>query len=444
MAGKPANQHSGTDSAVPLDQRLSRGSLTMAWWGICSAMFYLVVGAALAMGFGTRNAIVGLLLSVACYGAINALISRYAIASGLSVAQFSRRLFGRAGAALATLLFSATAIYYAAFEGSVMAVALNHYAGTVSIEQAYLLVVVYSVLLIFGHAMRWLDKLNGVLLPLYLLGLLATLLMAVGEHGYSSAWLDLVPAGGAVAHGWWNCFTYFMGVWVLMMYTWDYARFGRPEDSDYHARFNFGMPFYTVAFLLNGLAGIFLAATIPTEGGVSEVSVVLSIVQLMGLWGLLFVWVTQTRINTGNFFLGATNLQALCTGLGLGRVPYVVWAALTGLVVYLLMRFDVFSYILQALAWQSIFIVAWVAIALAHILAARGAPPADDTSLPAFNARGLLAWFAAAATGIVLLKVGDASLATFAAPATFVVAFAGYRLLCANRRRAWSASTDSL
>lgn len=444
MAGKPANQHSGTDSAVPLDQRLSRGSLTMAWWGICSAMFYLVVGAALAMGFGTRNAIIGLLLSVVCYGAINALISRYAIASGLSVAQFSRRLFGRAGAALATLLFSATAIYYAAFEGSVMAVALNHYASAISLEQAFLLVVVYSVLLIFGRAMRWLDKLNGVLLPLYLIGLVATLLMAVGEHGYSSAWLDMAPAGSAVEHGWWNCFTYFMGVWVLMMYTWDYARFGRPEDSDYHARFNFGMPFYAVAFLLNGLAGIFLAATIPGEGGVSEVSVVLSIVQLMGIWGLLFVWVTQTRINTGNFFLGASNLQALGAGLGLARVPYVVWAALTGLTVYLLMRFDVFSYILQALAWQSIFIVAWVAIALAHILAARGAAPADDASLPAFNGRGLLAWFGAAASGIVLLKAGDASLATFSAPATFVVAFAGYRLLCAGRRRAWSASTDSL
>jgi len=136
MAGKPANQHSGTDSAVPLDQRLSRGLLTMAWWGICSAMFYLVVGAALAMGFGTRNAIIGLLLSVICYGAINAVISRHAIASGLSVAQFSRRLFGRAGAALATLLFSATAIYYAAFEGSVMAVALNHYASAVSLRFA--------------------------------------------------------------------------------------------------------------------------------------------------------------------------------------------------------------------------------------------------------------------------------------------------------------------
>lgn len=444
MAGKPANQHSGTDSAVPLDQRLSRGSLTMAWWGICSAMFYLVVGAALAMGFGTRNAIIGLLLSVVCYGAINAVISRHAIASGLSVAQFSRRLFGRAGAALATLLFSATAIYYAAFEGSVMAVAFNHYTGAVSLEQAYLIVVVYSVLLIFGHAMRWLDKLNGVLLPLYLLGLVAALLVAVKQYGYSAAWLDLAPAGGPVEHGWWNCFTYFMGVWVLMMYTWDYARFGRPEDSDYHARFNFGMPFYAVAFLLNGLAGIFLAATIPTEGGVSEVSVVLSIVQLMGFWGLLFVWVTQTRINTGNFFLGATNLQALGASLGLGRVPYVVWAALTGLTVYLLMRFDVFSYILQALAWQSIFIVAWVAIALAHILAARGAPAADDASLPAFDVRGLCAWFAAAAAGIVLLKAGDATLATFSAPATFVVAFAGYRLLAAGGRRAWSTGTDSL
>lgn len=428
MAGALSNNDSSPEQpqgAVPDSQRLSRGSLTMAWWGICSAMFYLVVAAALAMGYGTMNAIIGLVLSVISYGVINAVITRHAIATGLSVAQFSQVLFGKTGAALATLIFSATAIYYSVFEGSVMAVALQHYFPAIGLHAAFLLVVCYSVLLIFGNAMRWLDKLNGVLLPFYLLGLVAAVAMAIAEYGYSSAWLAMAPAGGPVEHGWWNCFTYFMGVWVLMMYTWDYARFGRQEDSNYHARFNFGMPFYAVAFLLNGLVGIFLAATIPTEGGLSEVSVVLAIIKLMGLAGLLFVWISQTRINTGNFFLAATNMQAFFAHLGLARVPYVAWALLTGAVVYLLMLLDVFSYILQALAYQSIFIVGWVAITLAHILFSRTAQYRLD-GLPAFRARGLLAWFVSASVGITLHISGNADLATSSAPAAFLVAFLGY------------------
>jgi cytosine/uracil/thiamine/allantoin permease len=113
MAGALSSNQSSPEPSqgpIPDAQRLSRGSLTMAWWGICSAMFYLVVAAALAMGFGTLNALIGLVLSVLSYGAINAVIARHAIASGLSVAQFSQVLFGRTGAALATLIFSATAI----------------------------------------------------------------------------------------------------------------------------------------------------------------------------------------------------------------------------------------------------------------------------------------------------------------------------------------------
>ncbi|MCO6058442.1 allantoin permease [Pseudomonas sp. MOB-449] len=425
MAGALSNSQATPEHPVPEAQRLGRGSLTMAWWGICSAMFYLVVAAALAMGYGTLNALIGLVLSVVSYGAINAVIARHAIASGLSVAQFSQVLFGRTGAALATLIFSATAIYYSVFEGSVMAVALHHYLPGFELHAAFLVVVAYSVLLIFGNAMRWLDKLNGVLLPFYLAGLMAAVVMAVNEYGYSPAWLTLAPEGGPVPNGWWNCFTYFMGVWVLMMYTWDYARFGKQEDSRYHARINFGIPFYAVAFLLNGLVGIFLAATIPTEGGLSEVSVVLAIIQLMGLGGLLFVWISQTRINTGNFFLAATNLQAFSAHLGLARVPYVAWALLTGAVVYLLMLFDVFSYILQALAYQSLFIVGWVAITLAHLLGTRGARYQLD-GLPAFRARGLLAWLLSAAVGIGLHLSGDAALATASAPAAFVVAFLAY------------------
>lgn len=429
--------------AVPDSHRSSQRSLTMAWWGICSAMFWLVVSATLAMTFGTANAIIGLLLSVVTYAAINGVIARYAIKTGLSVALFSRVLFGRSGAVLATLIFFATATYYSVFEGSVIAIAFHQYFSGLSLNQAYLLVVLYSVPLILGSVQHWMDKLNGLLLPFYLIGLVALVVMTVGEYGYSSAWLHMGPASGPVENGWWNCFSYFMGVWILMMYTWDYARFGRQEDATYHSRFNFGLPFYIFTFLINGLVGIFLAGTIPTEGGLSEVSVVMAIIQLMGVWGLIFVWVSQTRINSANFYMAATNMQAFFGRLGLAKVPYLLWAVAVGALVYTLMRLNVFDYILQALAYQSIFVVAWVAIALAHIFSPRygqlfeGRIEYQLERVSAFNPCGLGAWFFAAGLGIVLLNAGHPDLATWSAPVTFVSAFGAYWLLLGSARRSW-------
>jgi len=303
MAGLSHTQNKQTDlspHSVPASARMGKLSLTMAWWAVCSAIFYIVVGASLALSYGARNALIGMLLSVISYGLINACISRYAMRTGLSVALFSRILFGRLGASLATLIFFSAAIYYAVFEGSVIAVALHHLYPSLLYPVAALIVVLYSVPLVFGSVQHWLDKFNGVLLPFYLLGLLMALVLAVNQYGYQSQWLDFGPAVPP-ADGWWSCFTYYMGVWVLMMFTFDYARFGKPEDATYHGRFNFGMPFYLVTILLNGAAGIYLASSIPQDGPLSEVSVVMAILKLMGFWGLLFVWVTQTRINTANY-----------------------------------------------------------------------------------------------------------------------------------------------
>ncbi|MCR2497837.1 allantoin permease, partial [Salmonella enterica] len=83
----------------------------------------------------------------------------------------------------------------------------------------------------------------------YLGGLLLAVALATREYGYSDAWLAFGPAGGPVAGGWWDAYVYYMGVWILMMFTFDYARFGRREDARYHGRYNFGMPFYLVTFL---------------------------------------------------------------------------------------------------------------------------------------------------------------------------------------------------
>lgn len=430
-----------TTSAVPPNRRMPRFALTMAWWAVCSALFYIVVGAALALNFGSRNAIIGMVLSVAAYAAVNAVLSRYAIRTGLSVALFSRILFGSVGAGIATLIFCATAIYYAVFEGSVIAVGINTVFPSVPYYMAALIVVLYSVPLIFGSIQNWLDKFNGVLLPFYLLGLIVAVALAVAEYGYSDKWLDLGPATGAPAGGWWSCFVYYMGVWVLMMFTFDYARFGRQEDADYHAWFNFGTPFYLMVFLVSGLFGMFMVATVP-DVGATEVSVLLSLLKLMGIWGLVFVWVTQTRINTANYYLAAVNMEALVAAFG--KLPFgrIGWAIVVGAIVYVLMLADVFSYLLQALAYQGIFVVAWVAVAMAHILSDRydrlagGSLEYRSGYVPSFNPLGLTAWFAAAAVGIALHLSGG-TYAEASAPATAVIAFVIYAAGLRSAKRSW-------
>ena len=404
---------------VPSQARMGRLSLTMAWWAVCSAMFYIVVGASLALSFGARNALIGMLLSVISYGLVNSVLSRFAIRSGLSVALFSRLLFGSTGACLATLIFFSTAIYYAVFEGSVIAVALNHLYPQLAYPVAALVVVLYSVPLILGSVQHWLDKFNGVLLPVYLGGLLVAVGLSINRYGYQPQWLDFGPETPS-AFGWWDCFVAYMGVWILMLFTFDYARFGKTEDAGYHGRWNFGMPFYAVTFLLNGAAGIYLVSSIPHEGALNEVSVVLAILQLMGLWGLLFVWATQTRINTANYYLATLNMQAFFVRFGL-RGSYLMWALVVGVIVYVLMLADVFGYLLKALAYQGIFVVAWVGVALAQILYGRSDIAALDR-VPAFNPAGLTAWFGASALGLALMFAGG-SVSSFSAPLTAIVAF---------------------
>ncbi|MEI8634453.1 hypothetical protein P4S72_25340 [Vibrio sp. PP-XX7] len=183
---------------------------------------------------------------------------------------------------------------------------------------------------------------------------MAAIWFSIDTYGYQSDWLSL-GSEHATSTGWWNCFTYYMGVWVLMLYTFDFARFGKQEHNHYHARINFGMPFYLITFLLNGIVGIYLAASIPQDGALSEVSVVLAILKLLGVWGLVFVWVTQTRINTANYYLASLNMQAFFDNVAGWKASKFVWTIVVGAVVYILMLSDVFSYLLQALAYQGVF-----------------------------------------------------------------------------------------
>ena len=97
------------------------------------------------------------------------------------------------------------------------------------------------------------------------------------------------------------------------------------------------------------------------------------------------------------------------------------------------MLLDLFSYLLQALAYQGIFVVSWVAVALVHILS--GDDGTVSSGGAAFNRAGLTGWFAGAICGLALMHTAGFA-ATLAAPASFVVSALVYRL-CAGAAAGW-------
>lgn len=394
------------------EDQMKRGSLALAWYGVASAFFFVYIGAAMAAAYGTVNAIIGIVLTIIVYGAINAVLSKYAINNRTTVAQFSRTILGTAGSSIATIIFALVAIYYAVFEGSIVAYAFMAAFGG-EMWMWSLIVVLYSTPLIIGGVRRFLDKLNGWLMPLYFFGLVAAVIWAGVVYGFGDAWLTHAPAvelpfslGGP---GWLATFAGYMGIWIMMMFTMDYAALGKRKDVKFHQRFTFGPLFYVLAYGFSAFVGIFLTFTIPGME-VSESGVAGGMVSLMGIFGLVVIIASQTRINTANYYLGAANLKAFGERVLRLNLPNIAWVLISSVIIFLLMLLPIVQYLLLALAWQGVLVTAWVAIALTHVLLDQGRnqehSAIDDRHYKPFNSNGLIAWIVGTVIGLVMLQFG--------------------------------------
>lgn len=388
------------------DDQMSKGSLLFAWSGSASAMFFVYIGAALGAAYGTANAVIGIVLTIITYGAVNAILARYAINNRTTVALFSRTILGRAGSAIATVIFALIAIYYSVFEGSIVAVALQAQFGG-ELWFWSLLVVVYTTPLILGGARRFLDKVNGILMPIYFFGLIAAVVWAsVAFDG-----LHVAPAVPAIplsmgGPGWLAVYASYMGIWIMMMYTMDYAALGRRKDIKFHQWITFGPAFYVLAYGFAGIVGIVLAFSIPgfetSEGGVA-----VGIVKMMGIIGLIVIVASQTRMNTANYYLGTANLADFARRAFKVKAPNIVFVLLNSVIVYLLMLLPVLKYILLALAWQGVLVTGWVAIAVTHVLLTKKQEHGaiEDHHYRRANPAGLTAWIIATAVGLIMLQL---------------------------------------
>ncbi|WP_139025851.1 purine-cytosine permease family protein [Gordonia neofelifaecis] len=364
-----------SNHVVPPSMRLGRWQLTMSFWSLLSAMVWLFYGALAASLFGTVNAIIAIVATVIVYSLLNEIFARWAIRTGLNATLISRQTFGVLGATFVALLLAANTTYYAVFESSTLAVALAHYTPDWPIAVWYAIVCLCMLPLMLGGVQTFMAKLNGALLPVYYVGLVAAVIVTAIRFPVGSAWLDfdgVVPASERAYPGWLLASMLFMGIFMNMAMTMDFGRFGRVPDTGFHTKVTFGWVFNTLLFLVNGVAGIFLVRSVIPDEPAAETGVVTALITSMGVFGLLFIVISQTRINSLNYYESSTNFSRVITSLTGRRVPRLVLVVGLTILVFVLMLTDVFSYLDRMLGWQAGLFVGWMAILATHFVLTRG------------------------------------------------------------------------
>lgn len=431
-----------TDHVVPLTARQSRGAVLGGWWSIASAMAFLYYGALAASLAGTQQALIGLGLVIVTYSLLGAFVSNASIPRGLNSMLLTREIFGVRGAALTPLICGLGALYYAVFESSVMAAALQAYFRVFDIRVWYALVIIGMLPLMLGGMQTWLNKLNNATLPIYVCGVAAAVIVAGVRFRWSGDWFTTTPdvAESGSVPGWLTTFVLFMGIWLLVPDTPEFARFGRPQDKRFHAHVTFGWAFYLLAFGFNGLAGILIVALAAPNTTIAESAITTGIVASLGLLGLIVVIVSQVRINSANFYVASVCLERVVSHFSARNLPRRLWVILLAIVTFLLMFTNVFGYITTALAWQGIVTVAWVGIVVVHLLVVTPTPEVRASRLPPV-ARGLAVWIASAAIGLAAMEFGSGAVSALAPLISLVASVILYLTQVPAQRRRHATAT---
>lgn len=422
--------------------RLGRAKLAVAWSATLAALFWVVLAAIVASIVGTRQALIGMAAATVVYWVISYTIQKVAAQTGVTLATFSRSLFGLIGVPIASLIFVVVATVLAIFEGSVLAVAFQtHFGGSIYVW--YGAVALFCTLITLGGVRVWLEKLNAWLLPVFLAGLFGALIWAITAYGYQSEWINAeAPEPSAFAGpGWLHAFALYLTGMLNVLYAFDFARMGRARNVKYNGHVTFGLVYYILAIMVVGGIGIYLSQSIPVEG-VSEVGVVTGIVQMMGIWGVIYIFATQAKIQTANMYLSSLNLQIFFSRTMKLTVTRSVWTFVVGVVLFAIMCADIFSFLTELLSYQGVLATSWVAVAMVHIIYRRRGTPQQRFEIrpgrvPRVNPGGLAGWAAGSIVGIAILATGSTFSLTYALIITYVLSTVVYGVALMFAQPGW-------
>lgn len=337
-------------------RRWGAASLTGVMLGVATAMFFLAWGGQLATAYGTVNTFIGMVLGTVFIGGLAFLLARISSATGLDSDLITRGSgFGFMGSAITSLIYSFNFLMFFAFEGTIMATAVHDRWPAIPEWLLYLVIgLVFIPLTWWG--MTVLNWLMWVTIPIYLgfLGwtvyLAATSTTALPFWSYEPAHPTSPAAGPALLQ-------VLAAVLALTSQATIAADFGRFIPAKQRTRGAFAVGFVSQLLTFCGLTMLGAWLTLRFGGSTNPGAYLAA---LMGVWGVLFVVVTQLRINVTNIYSGSlayANFFCRVFHITPGRHYWVILTSVCGTA---LMFGGLFSHLNAVLTFEGVFVMAWI------------------------------------------------------------------------------------
>lgn len=345
-------------------RRWGAASLTGVMLGVATAMFFLAWGGELASAYGTRDLLIGMVFGTVFIGGLGYLLARISSATGLDSDLITRGAgFGFMGSAVTSLIYSFNFLMFFAFEGTIMATAVHDRWTGIPIWVLYLLIgLVFIPLTWWGlTVMNWVM---WVTIPLYLGFLGWTMSLAVSSGSHVPFW-SYGPASPTDPHAGPPLLQVLASVLALISQATIAADVGRfiPASRRTSGALAVGLVSQLVTFLGVTMLGAWF--TLSFHGSTNPGAYLAS---LLGVWGVLFVIVTQLRINVTNVYSGSlayANFFCRVLHLTPGRQ---YWVVLTSALGTALMFGGIFAHLTAVLTFEGVFVMAWVMAVVADIV----------------------------------------------------------------------------
>jgi purine-cytosine permease-like protein len=363
---------------VPATMRWPRMAILLILSGNVTAMFWFSFGGQLAFLVGWPMVLIPVAYMVVGACLIGGLIMRIASKEGLSLPLLSRGLgFGVKGSAVASIVYGVNYIFYFIFEGSIVSHALTEFAGIPvdSVAATLIFAAIALVALYFSwrgmHSMNILQRFGmPIFLILFVIGMIMLangyVLTGPGEwHPGPVSETALLQAIGLM-----NGQIVFQGLTAT-----DYGRFVKTSVRYSGTALLMFVELLMIAVVM--MAGAFISFTVlpafagRPNPGLAAVDPGLYFALFMGLLGVIFVVITQVRINVINLYSGSLAFSNAADALGrrkVGRQWWMVGLIAVGVVLY---PINILQYTETFLALTGIMTNAWIVILLSDYLVCR-------------------------------------------------------------------------
>lgn len=348
---------------VPVAYRTwTNKSLFGVMFGITTAMVFLSWGGILARTFGGMPFFIGMIIGTVFIGGLSIVFSYRASRTGLGAELVTRSSgFGFLGSIPTSLIYGLALIMYFAFEGGIMVNAVHTFFS--DIPKALIVIVccaLFIPLAIYG--MKLMNIVMWITLPLYVIFMGFTIFMAVTSGKGVNLW-TYTPASMDNSAGppLFQIIAATMAFGTQVALSADTGRFIKPKTA------------LSGSFIVAGVSQLLVFMGCSLLGGwlalqFDEADPGVYLPALLGIWGVLFVVVTQVRINVVNVYGASIALSTIFSRIFNFSPGRHVWVVVTITLSTVAMLTDIYAHLTAVMTFAGIFILAWIMAVFADTL----------------------------------------------------------------------------